>query len=149
MADDLMKLLFGKKRSRRKSVARRKSVTRRKRKKSKVGSKTAGKKKVGWCVKTTRKCGSRCVKVYKLKGKTGRYYYNGRKVPSSKCCYKTKAKADAARKRLIKKKKTKRKSSSTRRRRRRSSFGVGGSYMPLSSMMSPYPYAVNASPPWM
>ncbi len=38
-----------------------------------------------------------------------------------------------------------------RRRKRapRSSFGVGGSYMPLSSFSSPYPYAVDSSPPWI
>ena len=36
-----------------------------------------------------------------------------------------------------------------RRRKSRSSFGVGGSYMPLSSFMSPYPYSVDASPPWI
>lgn len=36
-----------------------------------------------------------------------------------------------------------------RRRRRTSAFGVGGSYMPLGNFASPYPYAVDASPPWM
>ena len=35
------------------------------------------------------------------------------------------------------------------RRRRMSSFGVGGSYMPLSSIMSPYPSSVSAGPAWI
>jgi len=145
--NDIMTLLFGKKRRRRSSVKRRGS-----KKRSRRGSgarKT--KKKVGWCVKST-KSGKRCVKVYRMAGKKGRYYFNGKKVPSSKTCYKTKSKAEAARKRLMK---PKRKGSKkvgrkrSRRGRRKSSFGVGGSYMPLSSMMSPYPYSVNASPPWI
>ena len=33
--------------------------------------------------------------------------------------------------------------------RNRSRFGVNGSFAPLSSIMSPYPYSVNASPPWI
>ena len=39
-----------------------------------------------------------------------------------------------------------------RRRRRKataSSFGIGGNYMPLSNFMSPYPYAVGSTPPWV
>jgi len=36
-----------------------------------------------------------------------------------------------------------------RRRTKRSSFGVGGNFMPIGSFMSPYPYAVDSSPPWV
>ena len=149
--NDIMTLLFGKKRRRRRSSVKRRGSKKRSRRGSRKRSgvrKT--KKKVGWCVKKT-KSGRRSVKVYTIAGKRGRFYFNGRKVQSKKLCYKTRSKAEAARKRLMKK--TKRKGSKkgrkrSRRGRRRSSFGVGGSYMPLSSMMSPYPYSVNSSPPW-
>lgn len=51
-------------------------------------------------------------------------------------------------KKAAKKLKVKKAKKSTRKGRR-SAFGVGGSYMPLSSFMSPYPYSVDSSPPWV
>jgi hypothetical protein len=36
-----------------------------------------------------------------------------------------------------------------RRSARRAGFGVGGSYMPLSAFMSPYPAAVQGGAPWI
>ena len=58
-----------------------------------------------------------------------------------------------SKKKKAEKKKAAAKKTAPKRRRRRStkssSFGVGGSYMPLSNFMSPYPYSVDASPPWI
>lgn len=129
MAEGIMSLLFGKKRRRRRT--------------RKTSTKKSGKmtrKKIGYTMKKGRMC-----HVYKYKGLTGRRYANKRKLSKGKKVYKTKA---ACKRACAKRRKTK----STRRRRRRtkrSSFGVGGSYMPLESFMSPYPYAVDSSPPWI
>ena len=152
--DDILSLLFGKNRRRRRRSRSRSGFGKKRRGSRKGSRKRSGVKKVsrkraGWCVKSNKKSGKRCVRVYKIKGKVGRYYHNGKKVPKGKACYKTKAKAEAARKKLVKKTKRKGSKKSSRRRSRRSSFGVGGSYVPLGSMMSPYPYSVNASPPWI
>ena len=43
------------------------------------------KKHIGWCIKN-----GRIVKVYKIKGLTGKRYYDKKKVPKRTCCYKTK-----------------------------------------------------------
>lgn len=128
-SDGIMSLLFGKKRRRRR---RRKST------KGK-GKGKVSRKRIGYCIKKKRVC-----HVFKYKGLTGRRYSNKHKLAKGKKVYKTKAQARAAAKRKSKKT-TKRR----RRRRARSSFGVGGSYMPLESFMSPYPYSVDSSPPWI
>ena len=127
----ILSLLFGKKkRSRRGS-----------RKVTKSGKKRAP-KKLGWAIKR----GKYVARVYKFHGKKGRRYSNGHLVKKGKTIYRSKAAARAA----IRRKSKKSKKTTKRRRRagRRSSFGVGGSYMPLSSFMSSYPYSVNSSPPW-
>lgn len=156
MVEDAFSLLFGKKRRRRRTTTRRKST--------KSKKKTAKPKRCGYTIKGV---GSRAriVGVYKKSGKTGKYYYGGKtKVRKGKTCYSKKTLANRA----LKRKKAKssksgfgarRKSArkncggtlmkNKRRRRRRSSFGVGGSYVPLSSIMSPYPSSVSASPPWI
>jgi hypothetical protein len=99
---------------------------------------------------------------------TGRVYYNGRKVPKGKKCYKLKSAANKRLRALMKKKKKasafgrrkrsgastlkrkrRRSTSDFGRRRRRSAFGSGGSYMPLSRFMSPYPRSVDSGPAWL
>jgi hypothetical protein len=50
---------------------------------------------------------------------------------------------------MVKRKTVKRKVVKRKIVKRRAAFGVGGSYMPLASMMSPYPRSVDASPPWI
>ncbi len=130
MAEGIMSLLFGKKRRRRRTT---KTST-----KKKGGKMT--RKKIGYTMKKGRMC-----HVYKYKGLTGRRYANKRKLSKGKKVYKTKA----ACKRACAKRSKKTKSTRRRRRTKRSSFGVGGSYMPLESFMSPYPYSVDSSPPWI
>lgn len=123
MAEGIMSLLFGKKRRRRTS------------KKSTKGK--VSRKKIGYAIKKNR-----IVNVFKFKGLKGRRYASKNKLAKGKKVYKTKA---AAKRSMMKKQKKK----TTRRRTKRSSFGVGGSYMPLESFMSPYPYSVDSSPPWI
>jgi hypothetical protein len=132
--DSLMSLLFGKKKSHKRKPA------------SKV--KKSKRKHIGYTVKKT-KSGFRIVKVF-----TGKKYSNGRKLAPKKKVYKKKAMVKAALKKRQAKKKLSfgMKNKKTTRRRsslRRNSYGVGGSYMPLSSFMSPYPYSVSSSPPWV
>lgn len=130
MTESIMSLLFGKKRKRTTRKTTRKTSS------SKKSTKVT-RKKIGYTCKK-----GRIVHVYKYKGLTGRRYSNKRKLAKGKKVYKTKAACKAALRKMSKK--TKRKSSS-----RQSNFGVGGSYMPLSSFMSPYPYSVDSSPPWI
>ncbi len=75
----------------------------RKRKKSRKGSKKTSKKKkaVAYCIKKNR-----VVKVYRKTGKTGRYYYDGKKVKKGQKCYKLKSKAKAALKNRPKRRKS-------------------------------------------
>ena len=69
------------------------------------GSGTSKKKKaVAYCIRKNR-----VVKVYKKTGKTGRYYYDGKKVKKGQKCYKLKSKANAA----LKNKRPKRRKSSS------------------------------------
>lgn len=131
MAEGIMSLLFGKKKARR--------TKRRTTKKTKKSTKVS-RRKVGYTCKK-----GRIVHVYKYKGMTGRRYANKRKLSKGKKVYKTKAACKAALRKMSKKTKK----VTRRRRSRRSNFGVGGSYMPLSSFMSPYPYSVDSSPPWV
>lgn len=141
---DIMSLLFGKKRRRKRT-----STTKKKTSSSKK------KVKVGYCIKQT-KSGKNIVNVYKIQGRSGRFYYNGRAC--KKKVYKHKTKAKAALKRMNNKSSfgrrrsgsvaRRRSGSVARRRRRRSSFGTGGNYMPLSSIMSPVS-SVNAGSPWI
>lgn len=130
MSESVMSLLFGKKPKKRSS---RKRTT-----KSSSGKKVT-RKKIGYTCKK-----GRIVHVYKYKGLTGRRYSNKRKLAKGKKVHKTKAAAKAALRKMSKKAKK-----TTRRRTKKSNFGVGGSYMPLESFMSPYPYAVDSSPPWV
>lgn len=95
------------------------------------------KKRVGYCVKN-----GKIVEVFKVKGKKGRKFKNGDHVRKGTRCYTKKMNANKALR-------SKMKGKTRRRKKRSSSFGVGGSYMPLSSFMSPYPYAVDSSPPWI
>lgn len=128
-ADGIMSLLFGKKKQRR---TRRKTTTK---------TKKVSRKKIGYTMKKGRMC-----IVYKYKGLTGRRYSNKRKLSKGKKLYKTKA---ACKRACAKKSKKVSRKKTTRRRSTRSSFGTGGSYMPLESFMSPYPYSVDSSPPWI
>jgi len=128
--DGIMSLLFGKKKSRR---TRKKTTTT---KKGKVS-----RKKIGYTMKKGRIC-----HVYKYKGLTGRRYSNKRKLSKGKKVYKTKA---ACKRACAKKSKKSAKKTTRRRRTQRSNFGTGGSYMPLESFMSPFPYSVDSSPPWI
>ena len=125
----LMSLLFGKKKRKRPRKTTKKTKTK------------MTKKRIGYAIKKKR-----VVNVYKFKGLVGRRYSNKNKIAKGKKVHKTKASArKALKKKNMKKTKSKRKTT----RRRRSSFGVGGSYMPLSSFMSPYPYSTDSSPPWI
>lgn len=131
MAEGIMSLLFGKKRRRRRTSTKSSS-----KKSSKVS-----RKRVGYTCKKRR-----IVHVYKFKGLAGRRYSNKRKLSKGKKVYKTKAACKASMRKMSKKDQKK---TTRRRRSRKSNFGVGGSYMPLSSFMSPYPYSVDSSPPWI
>lgn len=130
---DLMTLLFGKKRRRRVAGGRR----RKGRKVTRLGVKKP--KGLTAVIK-------KAAKKYKVRimMKNGKY----RKLSTIKKEIRRKKRA------AMKKQKSKMKRHGSgvkrrRRRRRRSSFGVGGSYMPLSSFMSPYPYSVDSSPPYI
>jgi hypothetical protein len=129
-SDGIMSLLFGKKKRRLRS----------KKSTSIKGKGKVTRKKIGYCLKKKRVC-----HVYKYKGLKGRRYASKHKLPKGKKIYKTKAACKAAARKISKKTKK----TTLRRRSKRSSFGVGGSYMPLESFMSPYPYSVSSSPPWI
>ena len=101
--------------------------------KLKSSKKKVVKKKVGLCVKN-----GRLVKVYKI---TGKQENDGKKVPKGK-----KAKQLPSKNKAASAKKSPKKHKS---RRRRSSFGVSGNYMPLGSIMSPYPSSVSSGAPWI
>lgn len=131
---ELMEMFFGKKRRRRTS---RKSGTKSEKPKYPKGLTLALRKK-----------------ARKLKVKT-RIVRNGKHVGYRKVSH---IKRDIRRKEKAAKKKKAafgaRKKRVVRRRRARrsvdeSEFGVGGSYMPLSTFSAPYPYSVDASPPWI
>lgn len=122
MANGIMSLLFGKKKKSTKSVKSSSGTT---------------KKRIGYCIKNKR-----IVNVYKFKGVSGKRLSNKTKLSKGKKVYKTKAAAKSALKKMTKK-------ASKTHRRRKSAFGIGGSYMPLSSFMAPYPYSVDSSPPWV
>lgn len=133
MAPSVLSLLFGKKRK--------------KRGKGRGKKRTGGKKKkrIGFTVKGQGRK-AHVVMLYKFEGKPGKRYYSGTRTKKRKM---TKSEA------VSKVKKLKRKSSSfgrrrapVRRRRRMSSFGVGGSYMPSASFMSPYPSSLSG-PAWI
>lgn len=128
MAEGIMSLLFGKKKRR---------TTRRK----KTASKTGKIAKPKGLTAALRKA----AKKYKVKTRLMR---NGKHVGYRKVSH---IKRDIRRKKKAADKRAKSPKKATRRRRRvkRSSFGVGGSYMPLSNFMAPYPYAVDSSPPWI
>lgn len=126
-SDGIMSLLFGKKKRR---VVRRKKTT----KKAKIV------RPKGLTVALRK-----AARKYKVKTRLMR---NGKHVGYRKVSH---IKRDIRRKKKAADKRAKSPKKTTRRRRRvkRSSFGVGGSYMPLSNFMSPYPYAVDSSPPWI
>lgn len=125
MSESIMSLLFGKKKA-----VRRKS-----------GSKSKVVKPKGLTAAVRKDA-----RKYKVKTRLMR---NGKHVGYRKI---SDIKKDIRRK---KKAALKRKTAATKntkkvtRRRKSSAFGVGGSYMPLSSFMSPYPYAVDSNPPWI
>lgn len=130
MPSTLMSLLFGKK--------KRKTTKSRKVSKKQVIKKPKGLTKT--LVKLARK---HRVKVRLMRnGKHIGY----RKVSHIKRDIRRKIKKEKLQKKRDNKKHTKK---TRRSRARKSMFGVGGSYMPLSSFMSPYPYSVNSSPPWV
>lgn len=127
MANGIMSLFFGKKKSRRSS-----------KKSAKSSSGKVVKKRIGYCIKSRR-----VVNVYKFKGMSGKRLSNKHRLTKGKRIYTTKAAAKSA----LKKKKAKK--SKKTRKHRKSAFGTGGSYMPLESFMAPYPYSVSSSPPWI
>ena len=109
----------------------------------------------------------RCAKKYKIKvtiKRGGKRSYKKESVIKRQCKKRERAmkkKLIARRKRIAKcakaaakrcantRKKTAKKTVKRLVSSRRTAFGVGGSYMPLASMMSPYPRSVDASPPWI
>jgi hypothetical protein len=126
--DDFMHFLFGKKK-------RRSSKTSKGKKKSCVGGTQ------GWQAK---KCGKsyRVVKVCQ-----GRKYTSGKPVNTKFPV--RKYKADARKDLPLKTARRKSRSRSPSRRRRSSSFGTGPNFLPGSAYMSPYPYSVDGSTPWI
>jgi hypothetical protein len=135
MANDILSLLFGRKKKRGTKS------------KSKKGKGKVRRVKVGYCIKKNR-----VVKVYveKQGKRTIKKKHTGvgkKSKPCTTTVYKSKSKAEA---KLRSKfgRRTKRKSI-TGIRRRRNSYGVGGGYMPTSSFASPYPSSVDAGQPWI
>lgn len=131
----LMTLLFGKKRRRRRKSAggrRRKSSRRSITKKPKGLTKALIKKAQKYKVKVRTKTGYRKLSIIKKEIR--------RKIKMRERKKRRRSSATNGRRRS---------SGRKRRRVRRSAFGVGGSYQPLSNFMSPYPYSVDSSPPWI
>lgn len=130
MANGIMSLFFGKKKSRRSS-------------KKSVSGKTAkvSRKRIGYAIK-----GHRIVSVFKFKGLKGKRLANKHKLAKGKRVFKKKSSAKSSLKKKLGKTSKK---MHRRRRSRKSAFGTGGSYMPLESFMAPYPYSVDSSPPWI
>lgn len=119
-----------------------------------------GKKKAAPKRRTTKKSGDKPVRPkgltlavrkearkYKVKTRLmrGSKHVGYRKLSLIKKDIKKKKKQAEKRAKAAGKKVVKRR----RRNTKASSFGVGGGYMPLSSFMSPYPYAVSSSPAWI
>ena len=132
--DSIMSLLFGKKRK-----------TRRRKKSSSKSKKPVRPKGLTVAVrKQARK--------YKVKTRVmrGSKHVGYRKLSLIKKDIRRKKKQAEKRKKALAAKRAGKPVKRRRRRRRRTSaFGVGGSYMPLGNFASPYPYSVDASPPWM
>jgi pyruvate/2-oxoglutarate dehydrogenase complex dihydrolipoamide acyltransferase (E2) component len=129
---NLMSLLFGKKRA----VRRSRKSTKKSTKKSEAPRRPKG------LSASLRKL-ARKFKV-KTRVMRGSKHVGYRKVSHIKRDVRKKQKA--LKKRTVAAKKAGKKT--RRSRRRRSSFGVGGSYMPLSSFMSPIS-SVSSGPPWI
>lgn len=137
--DDFLNFLFGKK--------KRGRPKKRGKGRSKSGSKKGSKKKKPKTFYQAKKCrgNGRLVIVKVRKNK----YCDGRPVTGRKK-YKVRRLKSTARQdlnRLIRKRDgvgPKRRSS-----KRRSSFGTGPNFMPTSDFMSPYPYSVDSSAPWI
>ena len=127
--DSIMSLLFGKKKARKRTSTK----------------KTASGKIVR--PKALTAALRKQAKKYKVKTRTmrGSKHTGYRKVSLIKKDIRRKKKKADAKKKLAKT------TPKRRRRAKKSAFGsgVGGSYMPLSSFMSPSPFATSSTAPWI
>lgn len=126
-----MEALFGAKRPKRKTTKRKSTAVKRKSKAAPKSLKTQAKKH-GVRV-TVRRAGKMVPKSEKVLRK---------QVAGAK-------KRHLKKKRDMMKKKTARKVTRRHRPRRVAKFGKGADFPPLSAVMSPFPYAISSSPPWI